>query len=238
MAFGHARKGRNSLILIHMTETSGSQEIPSPIVISNKGPAPEMAPNWSIGVRSQVAEAMMQNAREVVPNIPWEDIFNRLVTKRNLKGEENFSKVALAESIGGHVASIAAHLQWSLHAPEMVFISTYHFQWIIEERISQYDTSAKELEKSDPVINGPAVEARRAKAAELQVYRNRIHEKLEQYISENPRLTPDYQELLKRLLYKQVTRYGRLKIYQLIKENKITEALNLTVPSAGPVRKK
>lgn len=180
--------------------------------------------------RLSVAEDMVNNARELESGVNWSEILARtfaIVDKRR----RYTGKLAIVHSIAGTVGSVTSNMGWSMHSPEVVYMSGYHFFWglgkdidHINERLAMAEERIFDSQEAKQKI----LQKEQQDVKRLGTFRHRLGESLDLYARQSfPAGDLDqYLEILKGLLYAGHSQLGqkRHSILHFLKSGQIREA--------------
>jgi len=219
----------------HGSVSDGQQESevqPRVFAISSKTPHQWLASESSKGVtfRNRVAGDIILNARELEPRIDWQEVVNcayAVVMGR----ERHIGKTGIADSITESMGTVAANMGWNMDAPKVVYMSGYHFLWILGDKLDSLNKrlqSAAEITFLTEEAKEETLKKEKQTAGRLGIFHQRLGESLSVYARMNlpEEKFESYLEVLRSLSYLSRLKMSneRSKILKLVKAGSIEEA--------------
>lgn len=181
----------------------------------------------SLGSRGQITNDIVQNAMELVPDIDWILVLSYIEDKDTYGRIRSRNKSAIANSIALPISSVATHMGWDMHSPEVVYMSSFHPLKFISQRL----TKLEELSKSNRVFltdeqREIKLQKEREEVSVLTPIWKKLKWSLEEYARQNLPDDSIYLRILENLSYlgKSMRTRKKEKIYDLLKEGKLAEA--------------
>lgn len=186
-------------------------------------------------VRNKLSSDIIDNARDLIPNVDWGFILDHVHTTRDNEARIT-GRAAVGKILVPTIGSIAKKLQWDMDRPEVVYMSGLFFEWVVykgTEDLNGYIQAASAGEKKfiSDEQKRDTIKNKTAEAARLGEFAKTIKERLDLFFELNWPEASSYGVILRELLFSGLTpdlsQYTLDKVLKLVAQGKIDEAYNL-----------
>lgn len=177
-------------------------------------------------LRWRIAGDVINNARELERGINWVEVLSHIFWVQDK--DIFYGRKAIANSIAVSLASIAINMGWSMHSPEVVYMSGLHPLRGLVKHIESLDENiakAPERKFESEEKKEEIIRKERDEAGRLSIFRKRLEESLGEYAKQNLPENPTYLRILRRILY--VKPEIRRKIIFFLRNGQIESAATL-----------
>lgn len=192
------------------------------------------APIRNFDTLRQIAGDMLTNVRELEGRVDWSEI------SRQIKGSRNthmYGKEAVAIMVAPTVGSVARHMGWDMHSPEVVYMSGFHPYWILGKELSVMRGNIEDYEQGsrrykDEEKGREIIKKERATVARLATFRSRLGESLNEFTRQQIPQGEVYVGILQNIPYltgSKLARSQRTKGLDLLKQGEIDAAAAILV---------
>lgn len=174
----------------------------------------------------RVTEDIIRNVMELVPEIDWAMVLPHIGYMNETRMTRG--KSAIARGIAIPIASIAAHMEWNMDSPEIVYMSGFCLLKLLGQRLEELQKrleNASERMFTTEGLKEKALERERSEVSNLGPPRKKLRESLgefsEQYLPSNP----TYLRILEVLPYLGTSMRHSKKdeLFELLREGEIAK---------------
>ncbi len=187
--------------------------------------------------RIKIAGDMVINAMELEPGVQWKEILDEHVIAQPSAGRR-FGTAAIAYSHSQTVGSVAVAMEWDMHAPVMVVMSSLLPLSYLKLDFAKLSRKIEEGEAGERRFGSEeelqeALRSERAKTGRLGAYISRLRGTLGEYRLQNDLENPLWESILSGLLWMGHPKYriNRANVFQSIKDGDLETADRLLAAS-------
>lgn len=209
--------------------------------ITAKTPHTDLTNGWGslnyYKAREKIADDMIANGRELTDEVSWRDVLDSLEGFH--QGRTYSGRAALIHSVARSIGTVADHMGWDMHSPEVVYMGGYHFAWALGQKLDRLNLWQEEAQQGkkdfiDERSRVTALQRNEQEIGTLGTFRSKLNGALTEYTEQYLPKGEDYLEILRALIYFPSERIGsqRFDIYDALKRGDVATAHTIVKATA------